>query len=105
MKYTFTILLFIVTCLSHLDIVECYNYYGHSQKMNFNRLTNSGPQEDDSIQKEIKEKSEDKYCSRNSFLNQSLFILLNNNQFISTNTVLNIHSFTDEILQPPELVG
>jgi hypothetical protein len=105
LKNTLTILLFIVTCLSHLDIVECYNYYGHTQKGDFSRLTKGGPQEDDSFQKEIKEKAEDQYCSRNSFLNHSLFMLLNNKKFIITNTELNIHSFTDDILQPPELVG
>lgn len=72
--------------------------------MDFKRLTNGCPQEDDAYQKEIKEKSEDleKYCSKNAFLNNAVLILFNNNKFIITNTVLNIHSFTDDILQPPK---
>jgi hypothetical protein len=107
LKYSFTIFLFIVTCLNHLDIVELYNGISYCQKIHLNKEVNDNTKhEDESTQKEIKEnlENQEKYCSRNYFLNQRFFCLLDNNRFITTNTVMNIHPFTDDIIQPPETI-
>ncbi|MCX6300056.1 MAG: hypothetical protein NTY72_13290 [Bacteroidetes bacterium] len=105
MKYSFTIFLLIVISVSHLNIIECYNYYGHSLKMDLNKVINdNSKQEEDASQKEIKDNLNDqeKYCSNNCFFHQGSFILLDNKKFIIPNDVLKMHPDTDTILQPPE---
>lgn len=97
----------IATCLIHLNIVEIYTYFNHSPKLYLTKDVNdSSKQEEDTSQKEIKEKSEvqGKYCARNYFFCQRLFILLDNKEFIIINTLLNIHPYTDSIIQPPDVV-
>jgi hypothetical protein len=107
LKFSFTILLFIVTSFSHLNIVEWYQYSTHPQNRYLNKsATDSSKQEEDTTQKDNKEKSEDqvKYCVKNFFLHQRFFVLFNGMKFIITNTNLNIHPYTDDIIQPPETV-
>jgi hypothetical protein len=107
LKFSFTIFLFIVTSFSHLNIVEWYQYCTHTQNSYLNKsATDSSKQEEDTTQKDIKEKSEDleKYCSKNYFLHQRFFVLFNSMKFFITNTDLNIHPYTDDIIQPPETV-
>lgn len=73
--------------------------------MHLNKTVNDSPkQEEDSAQKEIKEnlENQEKYCSKNFFLNFRFFSLLDNNRFNIANTVMNIHPYSDAILQPPE---
>jgi hypothetical protein len=105
LKYALSIFLLITTCINHLNIVELYNYLGHSQKISLNNAVNdSSKQEEDAAQKEIKENLEGqgKYCSNNYFLNHRFFCSLENQRFYIANTALNLHPYCDDILQPPE---
>jgi hypothetical protein len=73
--------------------------------MSLSKAVNDIPkQEDDSLQKDLKEnlKGQENYCSRNYFFHQISSVLLDNIQFVIAHTDLNIHPFTDTLLQPPQ---
>jgi hypothetical protein len=107
LKISFTILLFLFTCLSHLSIIELIQYYGQAQLIHLNKALNeSSKQEEDSTQKDIKDnvENQEQYCSRSYFV-QHIYATINDvNQYILVNSSLTNHPFNNDILQPPEFV-
>ena len=109
MKKVIPIFLFIIICITHLNIISVVvnlsaRYNKELGKLDKKALT----EKDTETEKEnkVKEKGEEqeKFYTRDQFLSSTNFQLSDKDKFICTNTKLNTHPFNDDVLQPPKAV-
>ena len=108
-KKIIPIFLFIIICITHLNIISAVVNFSARYDKELNKLVKKMPTEkEDESEKEnkIKEKVEEQenVFFRDHFFATNNFQLSDKDKFVCTNTKLNIHPFNDDVLQPPKAV-
>ncbi len=90
-----------IIVVSHLNIVEVIAYFDATEKIAFNKNIKDTPIEEEKESKE-KEEEQKKIFDDNTSIINNQYILFNNHKFLCVNTVLNIHPYTEDEIQPPK---
>ena len=109
LKKIIPISLFIIICISHLNIIDVVIDVTATHKKENTQTPKNFPAEKESeTEKENKgkEKTEEqeKYHTRTNYISTSQFQLSDKDNFICFTTKLNIHPYQDDDIQPPRAV-
>ena len=107
MKQVVPILLLVIICITHLNILSVVTSVNARYNKELGKLDKKAPVEKDTEsekENKIKEKNEEqeKFYSRDYYFITHGFQLSDKDKFVCTNTKLNIHPTSDDVLQPPK---